>query len=302
MRCLAIVVPMLLLGVACKSNDDPVGPDVPDPNDTTSTVGVRIGAAGNVVSCGMTNDEATASLLDSVSTVFALGDMVVGTAADVYDRCYDPSWGRHKEKTYAVLGNHEYSTGSASSTFSYFGTRAGPPDLGYYSVDVGDWHIIVLNDNANFVPYAAGSAQEAWLSTDLAANTKPCTMALWHDPLFLSSNTAGFTVRPSRKSIWALLYAANVDVVLNGGQHHYERMMPMDPDGNVDEARGVRQFNVGTGGESVAEPTVAIHANSAVRSATYGVLIMTLKANGYDWAFRAIPGQSFTDSGSGTCH
>ena len=128
MRCLAIVIPMLLLGVACKSNDDPVGPDGPDPSDTTSTAGVRIGAAGNVISCNLTNDEATAALLDSVSTVFALGDMVVGTATDLYDRCYDPSWGRHKEKTYAVLGNHEYSSGSASSTFSYFGTRAGPAE------------------------------------------------------------------------------------------------------------------------------------------------------------------------------
>lgn len=303
MRCLAIVVPMLLLSVACKSNDnDPVGPN--GPIDTTGTpgVGVRIAAAGNVVSCALQNDEATASLLDSIPTIFALGDLVVGSATDLYDRCYEPSWGQHKAKTYVVLGNHEYTQGNAALTFSYFGTRAGPPDLGYYSVDVGDWHVVVLNDNDAFVPFAAGSAQEAWLRNDLAANTKPCTMAMWHQPLFLSSNSANFTVRPTRKPLWSLLHQAGVDVVLNGGQHHYERMKPMDPDGNLDEAGGIRQFNVGTGGESIAEPTVAIHPNSEVRSATYGVLVMTLKANGYDWAFRAVPGSSFTDSGSGTCH
>lgn len=302
MRCLAIVVPMLLLSVACSSDDkDPVGPD-PDPNDTTSVAGVRIAAAGNVVSCNLQNDEATASLLDSIPTIFALGDLVVGSATDLYDRCYEPSWGRHKAKTYVVLGNHEYTQGNASLTFSYFGTRAGPPDLGYYSVDVGAWHIVVLNDNDAFVPFAGGSAQQAWLANDLAANTKPCTMALWHQPYFLSSNTAGFTVRPTRKSLWTELHAAGVDVVLNGGQHHYERMKPMDPNGTIDEATGIRQFNVGTGGESVADPTVAIHPNSEVRSATFGVLVMTLKPTGYDWDFRAVPGASFSDSGSGTCH
>jgi hypothetical protein len=293
---------VVLLAVACNS-DDPAGPSDPNnPPDTTGGNGIVIGAAGNVVSCGTQNDEATASLLDDAQTVFALGDMVVGGSIDTFNNCYDPSWGRHKQKTYAVMGNHEYQTGSADGAFSYFGERAGPVNLGYYSVDIGEWHIIVLNDNDTYVPFAAGSAQEQWLTSDLAANTKTCTMAMWHQPLFLSSGTAGFTVRPSRRILWSILYNAGVDVVLNGGQHHYERMKPMNPVGDVDEAAGIRQFNVGTGGESVAMPTVALHPNSEILGDVFGVLKLTLRPNGYDWNFVSIAGQTFTDSGSGTCH
>lgn len=302
MKCLAICVPLLLVTVACSSDDDdPVGPEQPPPGDTTSVV---ITMAGNIATCGTANDDLTATLLDTLpGYVFALGDNVVPNGTlDAYNNCYEPSWGRHKERTYAVLGNHEYGAGNADGAFTYFGESAGPAGLGYYSFDLGEWHIIVLNDNDAFVPYGPGSAQFEWLQADLAATTKQCTMALWHDPYFLSSNTAGFMVRPTRKLLWDVLYGAGVDVVVNSGQHHYERMTPMNPTGTPDEANGIRQFNVGTGGESLSEPTVAIHANSEARAAVYGVLTMRLRGTGYDWQFLAVPGASFTDSGSGTCH
>jgi hypothetical protein len=102
--------------------------------------------------------------------------------------------------------------------------------------------------------------------------------------------------------LWERLYAAGVDLVLNAQQHHYERMAPLAPDGSRDDARGIRQFNVGTGGESVALPTVAIHPQSEVRAAEFGVLKLNLSAGGYAWEFIPAPGSAFSDSGIATCH
>src|SRR5207245_2411795 len=117
--------------------------------------------------------------------------------------CYGPSWGRHLSRTRAVLGNHEYdSSSTADGAFDYFGDRAGPRGLGYYSFDLGDWHVVVLNDNAKGPGFAAGSAQEQWLVNDLAVNSKVCTLAMWHTPLFLSSDNAGYTSNPTRKILW----------------------------------------------------------------------------------------------------
>lgn len=303
MRSLYLCVPALWLAAACGGSDKASGPEEPTPTDSTSAAVVFSGA-GNIATCGTNNDELTAQLLDDLpGYVFALGDQVIprGNADSAYTACYEPSWGRHKSRTYAVLGNHEYGTGSADGTFRYFGQRSGDASQGYYSFDLGAWHVIVLNDNIDYVPLGAGSAQDAWLQADLAANTKKCTIAMFHQPYYLSSNTPGFTVRPTRRSVWRTLYAADVDVILNGHQHHYERMRAMDPEGNPDDAKGMVQFNVGTGGESIAMPTV-ISPFSESRGAVYGVLKLTLRATGYDWQFLAVPGASFTDSGSGTCH
>jgi hypothetical protein len=124
---------------------------------------------------------------------------------------------------------------------------------------------------------------------------------MWHVGLFVSSNTQGWTVNPGHKPLWDLLYAKGVDVVLNGQQHNYERFKPMTPAGDVDEANGIREFNVGTGGESIDNFTV-IHPNSETHAAVFGVLKLTLKAGSYDWAFVPVAGETYTDSGSGTCH
>jgi len=265
--------------------------------------------AGNIATCGTSNDEATAQLLDSIpGTVFTAGDNAFPNGSDSnYVACYGPSWGRHKARTYAVLGNHDYQNlgdkGDARPSFDYFGDRLGPRGLGYYSYDLGAWHIIVLNDKGAYVGLDPASPQAQWLAADLAQNTRRCTLALWHIPLFLSSNSAGYTVNPEHKAIWDVLYAAGVDVVINGQQHHYERMAPMNPDGAVDQARGMRQFNVGTGGgDGVMLPTVAVHPNSEKRAAVFGVLKLTLKLDSYDWEFVPVAGATFSDTGSGTCH
>lgn len=303
MRSRYLWIPAVWLAAACGGSDKK-GPTEPPPDTTGNGNTVIVGAAGNIATCGTNNDEATAKLLDGLpGYVFALGDQVIPhTNADsMYTNCYEPTWGRHKARTYAVMGNHEYGTGTADVTFRYFGPRAGEGSQGYYSFDIGEWHVIVLNDNAGFVPIGTGTAQEAWLKADLAANTKKCTIAMFHQPYYLSSNVPGFTVRPTLRSTWRVLYEAGVDVVLNGHQHHYERMQRLDPEGTPDDVKGIRQFNVGTGGESVAMPSV-ISPFSEARAAVFGVLKLTLKPTAYDWEFLAIPGASFTDSGSGTCH
>jgi hypothetical protein len=262
--------------------------------------------AGNIATCGTTDDEATAAILDTLpGTIFALGDNAFPNgSAEAYRDCYGPSWGRHKARTYAALGNHEYNSGNATGSFDYFGNRAGPRGLGYYSLDLGNWHIIVLNINDKTVGDQMsfdGSAQERWLDTDLAANSKACTLAIWHNPRFFSSNTVGWTRNEYLAGLWDKLYAAGVDVVVNGQQHQYERFPPLTATGVPDNARGIREFNVGTGGES-AEMPIALAQHSEALSIAYGVLKLTLDAGTYSWQFvPTVPGQ-FSDAGSGTCH
>lgn len=263
---------------------------------------LRFSGAGNISSCGSSWDDATAALLDSLGgTVFTAGDNAfpAGSAADY--QCFHSSWGRHLPRMVPVLGNHEYDAGTADAAFDYFGARAGPRGKGYYSLDVGAWHVIVLNDNAQYVPFDEGSEQLAWLRADLAANAKRCTVALWHAPLFLSSRDRGYVENWSRRILWDVLHAAGVDVVINGHQHHYERMAPLRPDGTRDDAGGIRQFNVGTGGSGLALPT-EIHPHSESRGAEFGVLTLALRPLDYDWRFVPAAGQSFTDSGTGQCH
>jgi uncharacterized protein YjdB/PKD repeat protein len=261
-------------------------------------------AAGNIANCGHLRDDSTAALIDNIpGTVIVLGDNAFPNGSlSTYNNCYGPSWGRHKARTYAALGNHDYDTGTANGAFDYFGARAGPRGLGYYSFDLGDWHIIVLNNaNASQMAWGAGSTQEQWLRVDLAANTKLCTMAVFHYPRFFSSDTQGWNSSSSIKILWDDLYAAGADVVLNGQQHFYERFPPMTPSGVRDDARGIRSFNAGSGGDSVLEPT-AVAPLSEIHSTAFGVLKMTLEADRYGWQFvPMVPGQ-FTDSGSGTCH
>jgi len=265
---------------------------------------VVLAGAANVSSCGTTRDEATATLLDAIpgSVVLVGSGAYPDGTATAYADCYGPSWGRHKARTYPTPGNQDYNGGGASGYFSYFGAAAGDPSKGYYSFDLGDWHVIVLNTgNSAVVPYAAGSAQELWLQADLAANTKRCTLGVLHNTRFFSSGTAGWFSSSAAKALWNDLYAAGADMVLSGRLYQYERMAPQDPNGVRDDVRGIRQFNVGIGGYAATLPTY-IAPNSEVVSAAYGVLKLTLAPDSYTWEFVPIPGSTFTDSGSGVCH
>jgi hypothetical protein len=199
-----------------------------------------------------------------------------------------------------AIGNHDYDYGG-SGYFNYFGAAAGDPTRGYYSYDLGSWHVIVLNSNCNQIGGCdIGSPQEQWLRTDLAANPAPCTVAYWHHPLFTSSNS----VDPATfmRPMWQDLYNAGVDLVLNGHAHVYERFAPQNPSGGADPTRGIREITVGTGGAELHTFWTPV-ANSEVRNqTTWGVLKVTLNASSYSWQFVPVAGQTFTDSGSTACH
>jgi Calcineurin-like phosphoesterase len=257
--------------------------------------------AGDIAACGSSGDEATAALLDTIEgSVFTLGDNVYdsGTRRE-FASCYDPTWGRHKERTRPAPGNHDYETAGASAYFRYFGAAAGDPNTGYYSYALGAWHIIVINSNCSSVGGCqAGSLQEAWLRADLAAHPVDCTLAYWHHPRFSSGPHGGAV---EMRAIWQALYELGADVVLSGHDHDYERFAPQDPDGNSDPERGIRQFVVGTGGRSHYR-FGRIQPNSEVRNSdTFGVLKLTLSATDYTWEFIPEHGKTFTDAGSGPC-
>ena len=256
--------------------------------------------AGDIADCSRSSDDATAQLLDNIpGTVFTIGDNAYpsGSAAS-FTNCYGPTWGRQKARTHPTAGDNDYDTPGAAPYFSYFGAAAGDPARGYYSYDLGAWHIIHLNSECSKVGGCRPtSPQGQWLRADLAANPRACILALHHEPLFSSKGGDS-----DLRDFWDPLYAAGADVVLSGHRHNYERFARQSPAAVADPQRGIRQFVVGTGGSSLSSFSSTIAANSEVRNdRTHGVLKLTLHPTSYDWEFVPIAGQTFTDSGSASC-
>jgi acid phosphatase type 7 len=258
--------------------------------------------AGDISSCNNDHDEATAGLLDGIEgTVFTLGDNAYGEGSEEqFASCYNPTWGRHLDRTHPAPGNHEYRTPHAAPYFAYFGEAAGDPSRGYYSFDLGEWHIISLNSNCDDIGGCdEGSKQLTWLQQDLTAHPAQCTLAYWHHPRFSSGEHGNDAdVAP----LWDALYDSGAEVVLSGHDHTYERFAPQDSTGAPDPEAGVRQFVVGTGGAGLYD-FVDIQPNSELRNnETFGVLKLTLHPDSYEWEFIPAEGATFTDSGSAMCH
>jgi hypothetical protein len=312
-RRLAVLFAIMLLAGTCGGDHtvptepspptSPAGPEAPPgpapgpAPDPGPAVAALIGA-GDISTCANDGDESTARVLDRHDgTIFTVGDNVYesGTAQE-FRNCYAPTWGRHLARTRPSPGNHEYRSAGAAPYYAYFGSNAGPGGLGYYSYDLGGWHIISLNSNADARP---GSPQYEWLRADLAASQAGCEAAYWHHPVFSSGDHGNDSrMRP----VWRLLYENGVDVILNGHDHNYERFGPQDPDGRPDAARGIRQFVVGTGGKNLDTEFKSVQPNSEVRDGSaFGVLRLTLRTAGYDWEFLPAAGGSFRDSGSDSC-
>ena len=264
--------------------------------------------AGDIASCKEPQGaRATAKLIEQIpGTVFAAGDLAYESGVwEQFRDCYGPTWGRFKDRTKPALGNHEYADKTAAGYFDYWGSRGGPRGKGYYSYDLGAWHVVVLNTNC-YVPdlggCGEGSPQETWLKEDLAKNPKACILAYGHHALFSSGLFKKHAVHPELKQLWNDLYAAHADLVLAGHEHSYERFAPQDPEGKADPANGIREIVAGTGGRShdllgFATP------NSEVREwETYGVLKLTLSPGKYTWEFIPEEGKTFHDAGSGVCH
>ena len=285
------------------------------PSSGSRLRGVRIAAAGDIA-CDPTSSSfeggrgsgldcrqrATSNLLvrGRYAAVLALGDLQYEQGAlSAFRVSYERSWGRVKAVTRPAPGNHEYETAGAAGYYQYFGASAHAPDRGYYSFGLAGWHVVALNSNCSEVGGCDARSPEAgWLRADLAAHPARCTLAYWHHPRF-SSGTHGSDA--TYDAIWRALAAAGADVVLVGHDHDYERFAPQDARGQLDAARGIREFVVGTGGRGL-RPFASVQTNSRVRNAsTLGVLELTLGASAYTWRFQPAVG-SFADSGSARCH
>ncbi len=242
-------------------------------------------AAGDIASCRSSGDERAAALVQrTAGTVAVLGDAVYerGTAAEFRD-CY--SWRGFRARTRAALGNHEYGTGTASAAIAYFRL----PSHGYYSYELGAWHVVVLNSNCRPAGGCEdGSPQQLWLRANLAAHPAACTIAYMHHPRF-SSGLHGSD--ETLTALWRELATGGADVVLAGHDHHYERFAPVD---------GIRSFVVGTGGRSTYPVLRRLPRSVRVDDRTYGVLRLTLHPAAYDWRFLAVDGRP-VDAGSSGC-
>jgi hypothetical protein len=292
----------------------------PPPSGSSDPV---IVAAGDIA-CGAGSSGASCKQMET-SNLFVGTDRVIapdavlllgdnqyesGQLAD-WNGYYNPSWGRTIAITYPAIGNHEYNdpAGGGKGYFDYFtgkfggegntSRRPGARNEGYYSFDVGTWHLIALNSQCSRAGgCSTGSAQETWLRQDLAAHPNRCTLAYWHIPLYSSGGRAA----PNTTALWKALYDHGADVVLASHDHIYERFAPQDAAGNKDLARGIRQFTVGTGGRNHTS-LVTTARNSEVRDPTaFGVLRLTLRATSYEWEFVPVAGSTFRDSGTADCH
>jgi 3',5'-cyclic AMP phosphodiesterase CpdA len=280
------------------------------PAAPASADGVTVYAVGDIARCAYPDPKYSAAAgtaatvaaglaADPQAWVLTLGDNTypVGAMKEFTD-CYEPTWGRFKERTWPSPGNHEYYTRGALPYFRYFGARAG---RGHYSIEIGSWHVISLD--SNLAPQAQ-AAQMDWLRRDLARHPARCTLAFWHHPLYSSG---GHGSVPQMHEAWDLLYRAGAELVLSGHDHDYERFAPQDADGQLDRERGIRQFVVGTGG-AYPTPFLLTVANSEVRDASRtGVLRLRLRETGYDWEFLESSrvttlGVAPPDHGSGVCH
>ena len=296
MRPLVVVLALSVVAAAC--GDD--GPSSKSATTLPPPEGVVL-IAGDVALCDRPEDEATADVV--VEALKAQPDAVVAVAGDLaYDKgtpeefaqCYGPSWGQFKDKTRPAPGNHEYGTRYAAGYFDYWGERAGEKAKGWYSYDIGAWHVVAVNSNCDQEGVGGcgpESEQGRWLAADLAAHSGQCTLGYWHHPRWSSGHHG---TDEEMDPLWQLVVNGGVDVVVNGHDHHYERFRPV---------RGTRQFVVGTGG-AWRYPVERAENGSEVRhSGTPGVLQLTLRSASYEWKFLSVPGadKPFTDTGTSAC-
>lgn len=265
---------------------------------------VIVAGAGDICDSSGNACQGTSDLIVSINptAVFTAGDNAYnsGTLSE-YNSRYAPTWGRFKELTSPSPGNHDYLTSSAKGYFDYFngaGNQTGPAgdrSRGYYSWDVGEWHFIALNTMSGG---NVAATQVQWLKDDLAANTKPCIAAYFHHPLISRGNYTGYS---QVKPFWDALYAARADLVLVGHDHNYQRYGKMNPNQTA-AADGIRQVLVGTGGRRFYGISGSHALLEASNDNTYGVLKLTLTANGYTGDFVPRAGSTYTDHFTGTCN
>ncbi len=263
------------------------------------TTTAYLAGAGDIADCMGGSTAKTAALIDpSVDVVFTLGDNVYFADPHRFSDCFAP-WGVYKEKIHPAIGNHEYDVPGAADYFTYFGAQAGERGKGYYSYDVGGWHVVVLNSQCEEVGgCAANSPQGQWLTADLTKHPTLCTLAYWHHPLFNSGNHGS---TPSVRPLWEILERAGADVILTGHAHNYERFAPQTASG-LYSRKGIREFVVGTGGKPLLPAGKPEPNSEAINTSAHGILKLWLAEKGYRFEFAPVAGESFTDRGADLCH
>lgn len=289
---LALGTCLTVLAAAC-GGGSPSAPSQPGPiiGDRTAEVIV----VGDIGWCGTTATGATAQLVDRLSGLLLLvGDIAYpnGSPAD-FQNCFHPTWGHFRDRWYATPGNHDYLTPNAAGYFNYFGDAAGSDRTGYYAMLVGDWQVLMLNSN---IPAQRNTEQYEFVRREIDLQRRPCTLAVWHHPLFTSAQNGS---NPSMRDLYNLLDAGGADVVVNGHDHVYERFARQSADGRPAD-RGIREFVAGTGGAELYRFTT-VAPNSEVRIAQFGVLRLVLQPTSYRWEFVGVQG-GLADSGNEPCH
>jgi hypothetical protein len=282
----------MLAVVACARPEERV------PAQLADSVPVLVGA-GDIADCRTDGAYRTALLLDSIrGTVFVAGDAGYATRHDPNPlaTCYEATWGRHLARTRPSPGNHDYSDGGPGRYFAYFGDRAGPQQRGYYSYDLGSWHVLALNTT---IRSDSGSPQDTWLRTDLEAHTGRCTIAYMHHPRFSSGP---HTERAQVIPLWKTLNEYGVSVAIAGHDHIYERFAPLDWDGRADSVNGIRQFVAGTGGAERYLFRDLLPGSEAHSGDAWGLLKLTLLSGSYRWEFIPVEKDGFRDRGESSCH
>lgn len=295
-----VAASIVLSAIVISCSSSPAGPSTR--GATSGDVGVvptgltvTMLATGDIGQCGRAAVGQMASLVGGLSgELLLLGDIAYfqGSAANFRD-CFNPTWGGFRNRWHPLPGNHEYESPGAAPYFEYFADAAGRSGLGYYSLRVGDWLILMLNSNT---PATAGSPQWEFARRELEAQQTPCTMAAWHHPLFSSGPNGN---NGQMRDMWALLQANAAEVVVVGHDHLYERFARQTAAGVADSAGGIRQFTVGTGGADLSG-FVRMTPNSEERIMRHGVARFTLRPARIDWEFLSVDG-TVRDSGLDTC-
>ena len=300
---------LLLVLTACTAGAGRVaGPDASATSPATADGEPAVLVAAGDVACGpdieitseQCQQEATATQVERLNpdAVLVLGDIAYEQVTPESIKAYDASWGRFLDRTHAVVGNHEYFGNGPEVYWDYFGDRAGDRGSGWYSFDVGAWHVVVLNSECSDVDCDPDGDQLEWLKADLDGNSTRCTLAAFHRPRFSSGDEYGDD--ESVSGFWQVLQDAGADVVLNGHEHSYERFAPQRDSGRATAEGGMAEFVVGTGGRDLrgfGDPK----PNSEVRrNDSFGVLALTLYPDRYDWRFQATDGAD-VDEGSAAC-
>lgn len=271
----------------------------------TATVGgspppAMLMLAGDIGHCGVDVARYTgAEVARRQGTWAPVGDLAYPDGSETdFRNCYDPHFAAVRDRTRPAIGNHEYESADGAYWNRFGPAVAGRRNEGWYSHDLGGWHIVVLNSNCDMVACNATGAQYRWLAADLAASTTPCVLSYFHHAPF-SSETRGGTPGAMLPML-QLLEREGLDAVVGGHFHLYERFARMTSAGVVN-ARGFRTFVVGTGGGPLNRFGTPKPGSEVRHSDAFGFLELALRPNGYSWEFVHVGGTRRSDSGTDTC-